>query len=107
MGESESLLEDGYDESSFRYLRRFFFLFRFFFFDLESDEDVFDDKSDDDGSGSGFNSGSCLSLFFDLSVDRVSGLSCNVVTKSVCRVSGIFSVFRSKTFLVSSSEFLI
>ena len=81
----------------------FFFLLRFFFFDFESDEDVFDDDYDDDGSGSRFTSGSCLSSFFELSVDRVSGLSCDGVTKSVCRISGIFSVSRSKTSLVSSS----
>ena len=37
-----------------------------------------------------------------LSVDRVSGLLCKVVFKSVCRVSGIFSVSRSKTFQVSN-----
>ena len=58
-------LKDGSEESSFRCLRRFFFLLRFFFFDLESDEDVFDDESDDDGSGSGFTSGSCLSSFLN------------------------------------------
>ena len=73
---------------------------------MESDKDVSDDESDDDGSGSGFTSGSCLSSFFELSVDRVSGFSFNVVTKSVCRVCGIFSGSRSKTSLVSSLEFL-
>ena len=64
MEESESLLEYGYDKSCFKCLRRFFFISCFFFFDLESDEDVFDDESDDDGSGSGFTSGLCLSWFF-------------------------------------------
>ena len=43
----------------------------FFFFALESDDDVFD-ESDDEGSGSGFTSGSYVSSFFELSVDRVS-----------------------------------
>ena len=85
----------------------FFFLLSIFFFPLDSDKDAFDDKSDDDGSGSGFTSGSCLSLLFELSVDHVSGLSFNVVTTSVCSVCGIFSVSRSKNSLVSSSEFLI
>ena len=80
---------------------------RFFFFDLESDEDVFDDKSEDDGSGSGFNSGLCLYSIIELSFDCVGGLSCNGVTKSVCCVSGISSVSRFKNSLVSSSEFLI
>ena len=54
--ESDSLLKDGSDESSFRCLRQFFFLSRFLFFDLVSDKDVFDDESDNDGSGSGFTS---------------------------------------------------
>ena len=75
-------------------LMKFFFLLHFFFFDLESDEDFFDDVSDNDGSGSGFASGFCLSSFFELSVDRVSGLSWNGITKSVCRVSGLVSVSR-------------
>ena len=44
---------------------------------------------------------------FELSVDCVSGISFNGVTKSVCCVIGIFSVSCSKTSLVSSSEFLI
>ena len=71
-------------------LTSLFFLSRFFFFALESDKDVFDDESDDDGSGSGFNIEPGLSApcpFFDISVDHVCGLSCNGVTKSVCRVS--------------------
>ena len=34
-------------------------------FDLESDEDVFDDESGYDGSGSRFTSGSCLSPFLN------------------------------------------
>ena len=105
--ELESLLKNGSDESSFQCLQRFLFLSRFFFFDLVSDKDVFDEESDDDCSGSGFTSCLCLSLFFELSVDRVSGFSCNGVTKSGCRVSEFFSVSRSKTSLVSSSVFLI
>ena len=78
--ESESSLEDGSDKSSFQCLRQFFLLLCFFFFDIEYDEDVFDDRSDDCGYGSGFTSGFCLSSFFELSVDRVSGLSFNVIT---------------------------
>ena len=58
---------------------------------MESDKDVFDDKSDNDGSGSGL-SGSCPFLFSEISVDRVCVLSVNGVTKSGCRVSGIFLV---------------
>ena len=81
-------------------------LLAFFFFALEFDEDVFGD-SDDKGSGLGFTSGSCLSSFFELSVDHVSGLLFNVVTKYVCSVCGIFSVSCSKTSLVSSSELFI
>ena len=42
-----------------------------FFFDLESDDDV-SDESDDEGSGSGFTSGSYVSSCFELSVDQVS-----------------------------------
>ena len=60
--ESESLPEDGSDESSLRCLRHFFFLV-FFFLALESDEDIAD-ESDDEGSGSGFTSGSCTFSFF-------------------------------------------
>ena len=71
--ESESSLEDGSDESSFRCLRRFFFFLRFFFFALESDEDV-SDESDDEGSGLWFTSGLCLSSCFDISVDRCISL---------------------------------
>ena len=69
--ESESSLEDGLDESSFRCLRRFFFFVLIFFFALESDEDV-SEKSDDEGSGSGFTSGLCVSSYFEQSVNRVS-----------------------------------
>ena len=58
-------IEDGSDDSSFRFLRRFFFLLRVFFFDIESDKDVSDEESDDDGSGYGFTSGSCLSSFLN------------------------------------------
>ena len=100
------MLEDGSDESSFRCLRRFFFFFRFFFFALESNEDVSDESYDED-SGSGVTFGLCLSSCFELSVDRVSGLLCKVFIKSVFRVSGIFSVSRSKNYLVSNSEFFI
>ena len=69
-------LEDGYDESSFLCLRHFFFLSSFFFFDLKSDEDVFDDDSDNDGSGSGFTResglyGSCTFLFSKISFYRI------------------------------------
>ena len=42
------MFEDGSNESSFLCLRRLFFLSRFSFLDIESDEDVFDDKSDND-----------------------------------------------------------
>ena len=59
---------------------------------MESDEDVSDDKSDDEGSGSRFTTGLCISLCFELSIDRASGLLFKVVTKSVCRVCRIFSV---------------
>ena len=45
--------------------RSLFLLIAFFFFDLESDEDVFDDESGDDGYGSGFASCPCLSSFFN------------------------------------------
>ena len=82
------------------------FLLLAFFLALESDEDV-SDESEDEGSGSGFTSGSCLSSCFEISVDRVNGLLCNGVIKSVGRVSGTFSVSRSKTSLVSNSELLI
>ena len=68
--ESESLLEDGSDESSFRCLRRFFFFLLFFFFGAESDDDE-SDESDDDGSGSRFTSGSCLLLRVELFSDRL------------------------------------
>ena len=53
--------EDGSDESSLRCLRHFSLFLSFFFFALESDEDVSDDESNDDGSASGFTSGSFLS----------------------------------------------
>ena len=69
-------------------LTRFFFLFCLFSLDLESDKDVLDDESDDDGSGSGFTIESSLSAscpFSEISVDRVCGLSFNGVTKSVCQ----------------------
>ena len=99
-------LEDGSDESTFQCLRPFFFFSSFFFFALESNEDV-SEKSDDEGSWSGFTFGSCLYSCFEISVDRVNGLLCKVVIKSVGRVSGIVYVSRSKTIPVSNSEFLI
>ena len=85
------------DKSSFLCLRRFFLLLRLFFFDINSDEYVFDDESDDDGYGSRFIresglSGLCPFLFSEISVDRVCVLLVNGVTKSGCRVSGIFLV---------------
>ena len=54
-------------------LTTIFFLSRFFFFDIESDKDVFDDESDNDGSGYGFTresglSGLCPFLKFPLVV---------------------------------------
>ena len=71
-GESESSLTDGSDESSFRCLRRFFFFLLLFFCAHESDDDV-SDESDDEGSGSGFPSGSCSFSFFSKnSVGRLS-----------------------------------
>ena len=57
-----------------------FFLLRFFFLDLEYDKDVFDDESENDGSGSGFtikSGSSAFCPFFEISVDCVFGLSCN------------------------------
>ena len=48
-----------------------FFFLRFFFFALESNEDV-SDEYDNEGSGSGSTSGSCISSYFELSVDCVS-----------------------------------
>ena len=66
--ESESLLEDGSDESSFQCLRRFFFFVRLFFLALDSDDDD-SDESDDDGSGSGLLPSSYVLLCFELSVD--------------------------------------
>ena len=53
---------------------------RFFFLDIESDGDVFDDESNDDGSGSGFTIESSLSSlcpFFEISTDNV--LDCHVM----------------------------
>ena len=51
----------------------------FFFFALESDDDV-SDESDDEGSGSGFASVSCVSPCFELFVDRLSSLLSSRVT---------------------------
>ena len=95
--ESESLLEDGSDESSFQCLRHFFFFLLFFFFALEADEDI-SDESDDKVSGSGFTSGSCSFLFFsENSVGNVSS-SGSVgrvsISGSVGRVNEIFYVGR-------------
>ena len=73
MDKSESSLEDGSDESSFLFLRRFLFLSRFYFFDDEFDGIFFDAESNDDSSGSGL-SGTCSFSFSEDSVDRVSGL---------------------------------
>ena len=73
LDKSESLLKDGSDESSFRFLRRLLYLSRFFFFDDESDNDFFDDGSDNDGSGSG-SPGTCPFSFSENTVGRVSGL---------------------------------
>ena len=91
-------------------LTTIFLLIAFLFLFIDSKKDVIDDKSDDDGSGSGL-SGSCPLLFFEISVDRVYGMfSVNGVTKYGSRVSGIFSICifsRSKPFLVSSPYFYI
>ena len=93
-----------------------FFSYRVsFLLHTDPDKDVFDDESDDDGSGSRFTIESSLSalcplLFFEISVDHLCGLSGNGVTKSICCVGGIFPVCifsRSNNYLVSSSEFLI
>ena len=65
LDESESSLEDGSDESSFRCLRRSFFFLLFFLLCAESDDDE-SDESDDDGSGSGFTLGLCFLLRFEL-----------------------------------------
>ena len=62
--ESESSLEGGSDESYFLFLRWFFFLFRFFFFDDESDDGIFYDEYDSDGSGSGL-SGTFFFIFWE------------------------------------------
>ena len=70
LDKSESSLEDGYDESSFRCLRHFFFFLLFFFLGAESDDDE-SDESDDDGSGSRFTLGSCFSLRVELFSDQV------------------------------------
>ena len=52
-------------------LTTLFLLHDFLFFAIESDDDV-SIKSDDEGSGSRFTSGSCDSSCFELSIDRVS-----------------------------------
>ena len=90
-------LDDGSDESILMFLRLLFFLSRFLFFVDESDDDLFDDKSDDDGSGSGL-SGTCPFSFSENSVGRVSGLF------SFSLVNGIFSSCRVKSCRVKSCQ---
>ena len=68
--ESESSLEDGSDESSFRCLRQFFFFLLFFFLDAVSDDDE-SYESDNDGSWSRFTLGLFFSLRFELFSDPV------------------------------------
>ena len=106
--ESESSLEDWLDESSFQCLRRFFFFVHFLFLALESDDDK-SDKSDDEGSGSRFTSGSCFLLSFELSTDRVISFSSSRIVSSRVRIFSIiqFDVSRSNNSLVSNSESLI
>ena len=92
----------------FRCLRQFFFFVIFFFFALESDDDV-SNKSEDEGFGSGFTSGLCVSSCFELSVDRVSWLLSSQVTIFIGSVRWIFSMLefsRSQTSLFSISGFL-
>ena len=69
---------------------------RFFFFDDEYEDDLFDDESENDGSGSGL-SGTCNFSFSENSVGRVSGLV------SFSRVIGIFPFLLSH--LVDSLEY--
>ena len=54
----------------FPMLTTFFFFVLLFLFALESDDDV-SDESDDEGYGSEFTSGLCVSSCFELSADRV------------------------------------
>ena len=54
----------------FPMLTTLFLLIDFLFSGAESDDDE-SDKSDDDGSGSRFTSGSCFLLRFELSTDQV------------------------------------
>ena len=78
------------------FLRLLFFLLRFLFFVDESDEDLFDDKSDDDGSGSRLSRTFPLSLS-ENSVGHVSGLflfSQVIGIFSFSRVIGIFPFSR-------------
>ena len=72
-----------------------FILLASFFFALESDEDV-SDKSDNEVSGFGSTSGSCVSSFFELSVDCVIPLLSNQVTASVGSVP--LNIFRVPSF---------
>ena len=58
-----SHLSDDYDD--------FLFFVIFFFFALESNDYV-SDKPYDEGSGSGFTSGSSVSSCFELPIDRLS-----------------------------------
>ena len=67
-------------------LMTLFLILAFLFFGLESNEYV-SNESDGEGFGYGFTSGSCPFSCIELSVDRVGGLLCKVVIKSVCRVS--------------------
>ena len=87
--ESESSLDIGSDESSFRCLRRFFFFLLFFFFALESDEDI-SDESDNEGFGCGFTYGSCTFSFF--SEDSVGSVSSSKSVGSVGRSESVGSV---------------
>ena len=81
---------------------------RFFSFALESDGDD-SDESDDYSSWSGFTSGLCFSLRFELSIDQVIWFSSSQVLSSRVLIFSIFwfDVSRSKTSLVSNSEYLI
>ena len=77
------MIDDGSDESSFLYFLHFFFLSRFFFSELiellSFDElDVFDDDSDNDGSGSRFPGTCDFSFFSGDSVSRVSGVGSGI-----------------------------
>ena len=86
--ESESSLEDGSDESSFRCLRRFFFFLLYFFFGTESDDNE-SDESDDDISGYEITFGPCFSQFdVEICSDRV--ISSRVSISLIFSLSSIF-----------------